>query len=346
MAPSDTQPEPTVPTLEDVAKAASVSTATVSRCLNSPERVSEKTRTKVMEAVRKLGYAPNFGAQALAAKRTNTFGAIIPTMDNAIFARGLQAFQEELHRNGVTLLVASSSYDPQLEEDQIRSLVARGADALLLIGHERTAQSYTFLEQRQIPCVVAWVYTPDAPRISVGFDNRQAMKSMGAEVIGLGHRRLGYISASRSDNDRARERFTGLCDAMREAGLDPSDLNLRETPYSIADGAHAFADLMGPSPRPTAILCGNDVLAAGALQQARKMGLSVPGDVSVTGFDDLDIAEIVTPPLTTMHVPHREMGRLAAQALLDMRNGTPPQSSIRLDATIRWRKTLGPPPET
>ena len=107
-----------VPTVEDVARHAGVSTATVSRCLNMPHRVTEQTRERVMDAVRELGYAPNFGARALAAKRTNTFGAIIPTMENAIFARGLQAFQEELHANGVTMLVASSSYEPDLEEEQ------------------------------------------------------------------------------------------------------------------------------------------------------------------------------------------------------------------------------------
>ena len=120
-----------IPTLEDVAAQSGVSTATVSRCLNSPGQVSKSTRERVMQAVSDLGYAPNFGARALAAKRTNTFGAIIPTMENAIFARGLQAFQDELREHGVTLLVASSSYSPDQEEEQIRSLVTRGADALL-----------------------------------------------------------------------------------------------------------------------------------------------------------------------------------------------------------------------
>lgn len=330
-----------LPTLEDVAERAGVSTATVSRSLNAPERVSARTRDRVMAAVRELGYAPNFGAQALAAKRTNTFGAIIPTMENAIFARGLQAFQEELSREGITLLVASSSYSPELEEEQMRALVARGADALLLIGHDRTPECYAFLEHRQIPHVVAWTYDKSMARLSIGFDNRKAMKSLTGRVLELGHRNIAMISAETAGNDRARERVEGVRDAIKESGLDPAALRLIETPYAIANGASALKKLMESGDRPTAVLCGNDVLAAGALSMARKLGIDVPGDVSITGFDDIEIAEIVTPPLTTVHVPHREMGRGAARLLVALRNGEDPGPSVELEARLEWRETLG-----
>ena len=329
------------PTLQDVARRAQVSTATVSRCLNTPDRVVKATRERVMAAVQDLGYAPNFGARALAAKRTNTFGAIIPTMENAIFARGLQAFQEELGRHGVTLLAASSSYSPELEEQQVRTLVARGADALFLIGHDRSPEVYRFLEQRDIPFVVSWVYDATAPHFSIGFDNRAAMRQLAREVLQLGHTRLALITASTGGNDRARGRFHGIHDAMAEAGLDPAMLRVLETPYSIENGARAFEALMA-SDAPTAVLCGNDVLAAGALRKAASMGLAVPDDVSVTGFDDIELAEIVTPGLTTMHVPHREMGRRSARALIALRNGETPGASLKLDADIKWRATLGP----
>lgn len=344
VAHKDTDHPGPVPTLEDVAQSAGVSTATVSRCLNAPDRVTKSTRDRVMAAVEQLGYSPNFGARALAAKRTNTFGAIIPTMDNAIFARGLQAFQEELGRHGVTLLVASSSYSPTLEQDQIRALVTRGADALLLIGHDRTPQSYAFLQQRQIPYVVAWVYDETVDRVSIGFDNRKAMQALAEQVIALGHRRIGYITAQRSDNDRARARFDGLCDAMRANGMDADRLLVQETPYTIANGGQAFARLMQETPRPTAVMCANDVLAVGALTTARSMGIDVPGAVSITGFDDIEIAQIVTPALSTVHVPHREMGRRAAQMLLDMRSGADHGVSVALDVSIEWRDSLGPAP--
>ena len=345
MKPNDKDTIGSVPTLEDVAKNAGVSTATVSRCLNDPYRVTERTRQKVLDAVRDLGYAPNFGARALAAKRTNTFGAIIPTMDNAIFARGLQAFEEELGRNGVTLLVASSSYRPDLEEEQIRVLVSRGADALLLIGHDRTPQSYDFLNNRRMPYVIAWAYDKSGPHTSIGFDNRQSMQDLGNAVIGQGHRALGFITATRQGNDRARERFGGLCDAMRAHGLETGGLQLEETQYSVANGAAAFERLMQRPMRPTAVLCGNDVLAVGAIKKAKELGIKVPQDVSITGFDDIEIADIVTPALTTVHVPHREMGRRAAQILLDMRSAPGSLPSLRLEAQVTWRDSLGPAPD-
>ncbi|WP_424830437.1 LacI family DNA-binding transcriptional regulator [Ruegeria sp.] len=332
----------TSPTLEDVARRAMVSTATVSRCLNYPSKVSEETRKQVLKAVDDLGYAPNFGARALAAKRTNTFGAIVPTMENAIFARGLQAFQEELGRHGVTLLVASSSYSPELEEEQIRALVARGADALLLIGHDRTPRSYAFLEQHKIPYVVAWTFNGDQSRPSIGFDNRKAMARLAGHVLSLGHKKVAFVTAPRVGNDRARERFEGVQDAMLEAGLDPASLTIVETPYSIANGAAAFEGLMSDSSRPTAVFCGNDVLAAGALTKARSLGLDVPGEVSITGFDDIEVAEIVSPALTTVHVPHRKMGAGAAKLLVRMRNGETAVSPIELEAEIKLRESLGP----
>jgi LacI family transcriptional regulator len=331
-----------VPTLADVARRAGVSTATVSRCLNAPNQVVEETRKRVLEAVRDLGYSPNFGARALAAKRTNTVGAVIPTMDNAIFARGLQAFQEELGRNGITMLVASSAYRPDLEAGQIRALVARGADALLLIGHDRDPGIYRFLEARGVPALISWAYDTSAPKPSIGFDNRRAMASLAAQVIAQGHSRLAAISAEQASNDRARDRMTGLRDAMQDAGLPPDSLRVIETPYSVEHGAEAMARLMATTPRPTAVICGNDVLAVGALQQAQKLGFEVPGDVSITGFDDIELARVVTPQLTTVHVPHRQMGRKAAQLLVQMIGGTPLARSVELKTDLRLRGTLGP----
>ncbi|MEM8876729.1 MAG: LacI family DNA-binding transcriptional regulator [Pseudomonadota bacterium] len=333
-----------LPTLEDVAREAGVSTATVSRCLNSPDRVLEETRNRVMSVVHDLGYAPNFGARALAAKRTNTIGAIIPTMENAIFARGLQAFQEELGLHGLTLLVASSSYRPDVEEEQIRTLIARGADALLLIGHDRTQGIYDFLDRRGVPYVIAWVYNRSIPRISIGFDNHAAMKALTDQVLNNGHTRIGIITADTASNDRARERLEGFLAAVEEHGIDPASLPIHETAYGIDNGATGFKALMSADPRPTAVMCGNDVLAVGALRMASEMGLAVPGDVSITGFDDIELAQVASPALTTVHVPHRAMGRGAAQMLVDMLEGSRPLESTRLEAELCLRDTLGPCP--
>lgn len=330
------------PTLDDVARKAGVSTATVSRCINTPDRVVEATRKRVQSAIEALGYTPNFAARVMAAKRTFTIGAIIPTMENAIFARGLQAFQEELHQHGYTLLVSSSAYKPATEEEQIRTLVARGADGLLLIGHDRAPRIYEFLEHREIPALVAWSFSPNGRLPSIGFDNQAAMYELARRVIDLGHRRLAVISGITHGNDRARLRLDGVRDAIRQHGLDPQVLQVIETPYEIENGAEAFARLMSQDSPPTAVMCGNDVLAAGALLRAQDMGLKVPQDVSITGFDDIELARILRPSLTTVHVPHRGMGGKAAKALIEMVEKRTPAAGEHLYTHIVERQSLGP----
>lgn len=330
------------PTLNDVASAAGVSTATVSRCLNSPDRVVDATRRRVEAAIKELGYTPNFAAQVMAAKRSHTIGAIIPTMENAIFARGLQAFQEELRRLGYTLLVASTSYRPDIEEEQVRKLVARGADGLLLIGHDRDPKIEEFLKSRNVAALVAWTYDKNASLPSIGFDNATSMRALAEVAIGMGHRKIGVITAQVAGNDRARQRLEGIRAACRAAGLGEDALQIVSTHYAISTGAEAFTSLMQGDSPPTLVMCGNDVLAAGAIGQARAMGLSVPEQVSITGFDDIELASVVVPALSTVHVPHRDMGRRAATMLVDMLEGRNPGEAVCLEADIRLRETLGP----
>lgn len=331
------------PRLQDVAQRAGVSTATVSRCLNAPEKVVEKTREKVMRAVRDLGYSPNFGARAMAAKRTFTIGAVIPTMENAIFARGLQAFQEELRQHGYHLLVASSSYNTDLEQEQVHALVARGAEGLLLIGHDRAQRTETFLRQRGLPVIVAWSYEAQSVFPSVGFDNRAAMRTIAERVLQLGHRDIGVISAPTSDNDRARARVAGIRDALGCFGLPESSAQVIETSYGIETGSTALRALLAADKRLTAVICGNDVLAAGALRAARQLALDVPGDLSITGFDDLELASATSPELTTMRVPHKTMGQTAARMLIGMIEDASPPRSVRLEPRLMMRETLGAP---
>ncbi|MEM6887555.1 MAG: LacI family DNA-binding transcriptional regulator [Pseudomonadota bacterium] len=328
------------PTLDDVARAAGVSTATVSRALNSPKRVAEATRERVMSAVRQLDYTPNFSARAMASRASHTIGAVIPTMENAIFAKGIQAFEEELHARGYMLLVASSSYNPAREAEQVRALVSRGVDGILLIGHDRDPAVLKYLEARHTPAVAAWSFNPAGALPSVGFNNRIAMRFLAERVLSLGHVRLGMISGETARNDRARLRLQGVQDAMWHAGARPEELALIETTYGIEEGGDAFMELINRRPRPTAILCGNDVLAAGALVAARECGLVVPRDVSITGFDDIELAHLVQPSLTTVHVPHREMGQKAAATLVDMLEAGKQPVHLELETRLAIRASL------
>jgi LacI family transcriptional regulator len=329
------------PTLDDVAKSAGVSTATVSRCLNFPDRVVERTRQRVMTAVEELGYTPNFGARVMAAKRTFTIGAIIPTMENAIFARGLQAFQEELHSRGYTLLVSSSAYRPDLEEEQIRALVSRGADGLLLIGYERDPAIYQYLERQNKPVLIAWAFSEGSDLTSIGFNNCASMYALTQKVIEFGHRKIGVISGVTQGNDRAVQRIKGIKDAVTSSHENPEVVGIIETSFEVENGGDAFQTLMKLKTCPTVVMCGNDVLAVGALRRALDMGLRVPEDVSITGFDDIDLARIVTPSITTVHVPHREMGRRAAVELVKMVENESDGVSNELHSSLRLRESLG-----
>ena len=331
-----------LPTLQDVADLAAVSTATVSRCLNNSGHVTEKTRLKVQQAIQTLGYSPNFGAQALAAKRTNTIGAIIPTMENAIFARGMQAFQETLAENGITLIIASCSYRPELEEEQIRSLVARGADALLLIGQSRPAATYQFLARRNIPYVLAWAHKKESQHCYIGFDNQAAAQTITRQVLELGHRNLGVIVGLTRNNDRARDRIIGIEHAIADYGAQTTPLQVIEAEYTFQEGAKALDQLLANPTPPTAVICGNDVLAVGAVKRAKQLGLAVPEDLSITGFADIEVSELIDPELTTVHVPHREMGIAAAKSLIAMLKTQTPVESHLLETRIVNRRSLGP----
>ena len=219
-------------------------------------------------------------------------------------------------------------------------MVARGAEGLLLIGYERDQAIYDYLERRSIPTVLAWASSPDKAHPFVGFDNKAAMRGLADMVIEMGHRRIGVISGVIAGNDRAAGRLAGIKESWQSHGFDIENLAIIETPYDIEGGGKAFEKLMAADLKPTVIMCGNDVLATGVISKAREMGLSVPHDVSVTGFDDIELARCVWPPLTTVHVPHRQMGREAANALIDLIEKRSTNISRELDVSIVMRGSL------
>lgn len=329
-------------TLRDVARLAGVSTATVSRVLNDSDKVGATTRERVRLAVETLGYTPHFGGRMLAAGRSNIIGAVIPTMANAIFSGGLQAFEEGIGPAGKTLLVASTDYDPYRELAQIRSLVSRGAEGLLLIGAYRLPETWAFLERSRIPHVITWSHRVPQDISYVGFDNRRAARDLTQAVLALGHRRLAVISGIANYNDRVRERMAGIHEAV--AGHPGCHiLRIIETRYDPAAGAEGFREIMAGSMRPTAVICGNDVLAAGAILAARQMNISVPEQVSITGFDDIELASLLYPALTTVRVPQFEMGREAAGLLLNLVAGQGRCQRMLLPTEIVHRASLVPP---
>ena len=328
-------------TLEDVARVAGVSTATVSRVLNDPDKVAQTTRARVSEAVEALGYTPNFGARMLASNRTNTVGAIIPSLSNAMFASGIQAFQEVLSEAGVNMLLGSTGYSDAEELRQIKTLLEHGAGGLLLIGTERPAETYAYMARRNVPFVVSWATSE--LHLSVGFDNTRAAFEMTQAVLARGHRDIAMIAGPMLGNDRATDRVAGVRAAIAQVP-DARLVHLVEQPYRLEHGADGFSLVMQHETPPSAIICGNDVLAAGALIQARRDGVSVPDQVSIVGFDDIGLASVSAPAITTVRVPQIEMGRQAASVLLGAIAGRDGVVSETLDTEVILRASLGDVP--
>jgi LacI family transcriptional regulator len=325
----------------DVARLARCSTATVSRVQNTPDLVSAETRERVLAAIQQLSYTPNSAARALRSERTGMIGIIIPTLNHAIYASLVEAAQRRLATEDYTLLVATFEYDLNKEAEQASMLIERGADGLILIGERHREDLYPSLEAVRVPFVTTYVFNPESAHPCIGIDNRQASFDIAEFLIGLGHRRFGVISAAVGDNDRAATRVDGIRAALQRHGLQLPPHSVVERSYSIPSGREGLQILRRQDPPPTAIICGNDVLAFGALIEARESGLAVPGDVSIVGFDNLDFTSHLVPPLTTMAVPAGEIGAAAAGFLLDALKGRPTPHRIKLETSLIARRSTG-----
>lgn len=331
--------------LGDVARRAGVSTASVSRVLNDPDRVSPRIRSRVEMAIAELGYVPHGAARALASRRTRIVGAIVPTLDNAIFAACINALQRRLARAGHTLLIACSDYEQSEELHETRALVGRGVEGLMLVGTRHDQRLYELLDSRRIPFVNTWTYASDAPHPCIGFDNQRAAAQIAEHLLALGHRRIAMVAGETRHNDRAEARVRGVRAALAARGLQLPPEFLIEQPYGIREGREALRQLWQLPEQPTAVIGGNDVLAFGVLLEAIAQGIPVPGTLSVTGFDDLPLASHIQPPLTTVHVPSADLGRLAAEFLLARIEGQQPLARHELDVGLVVRATTAPPPK-
>ncbi len=302
--------------LTDVARFAACSPATVSRVLNGNTRVDAEARERVLNAVAKLGYVPNASARALRSMQTRLVGAVIPTLDHAIYATMVDSLQARLSEKHVSLILGTSMYDISSEFEQVRLLVERGVEALILVGARHHPGTTALLERRRIPYVQTYTFDPAKPGRTIGFDNEKAGRSAARFLLDLGHRRFAMIAGITHDNDRAAGRVAGFLGELARNGIARAAVPVEEGVYTIGAGAAAMRRLLLLSVRPTAVFCGSDILAAGAVKYCAEAGVAVPGAVSVIGFDNLEIAELASPELTTLEVPAREMGRLAADYVL------------------------------
>ena len=329
--------------IRDVAQRASASIASVSRALNTPDAVRPELRQRIDAAITELGYIPDAAARALSSRRSRTIGAIIPTVDNAMFARGIEALQGYLSIEGYLLLLATSGYDPEVEQRQAQNMVSRGVDGLILRGDVHTEGLRRLLQTQRIPFVNVGVYHPDKPYPCVGADNERAAFRACEYLIGLGHRRIGMVAALSRHNDRAAARTVGVRRALAAHGLELDPRWYIEVPYRLDDARQGARTLLTSPDKPQALICGNDVIAYGVLLEAERRGLQVPRDLSVMGFDDLEWSRHLRPSLTTMHLPTDEVWTRAGTYLVDTLSGRPAALHHEVDASLVVRESTAPP---
>jgi len=332
--------------LSDVARAAKVSTATVSRALTLPHKVKPATLARVKQAVQALGYVAHGAARALASRRTRTIGAVIPTLDNAIFANTTHALQKALDETGYTLLLACHEFNSEAEVRLTHALIERGIDGLVLLGTMHAPQVFQMISSHELPYVLTWALDPGGRHPCVGFDNRAAAIRLANYLLDLGHREFAMIAGITENNERASERLDGVREAIRLRGGRLPAGRIVHKPFTLSAGRDGLREVAAAGGMPTAVICGNDVLAIGAMAECNTRGIAVPRDISITGFDDMEIASIMNPGLTTVHFPTTELGVEAANYLLSRLAGDSVAPRRELPVELVVRGTTAPPPKS
>jgi len=305
------------PDIVDVARIARVSISTVSRSYNHPELVKPATRKKIERAVQKLGYIRNRAAQVMHGRRSGTIGLVVPTIDNAIFAELIQSFSDKLDQHGFTMLIASHGFDLDREYKMLRKLLEHRVDGLAVIGLEHSDPTYQLIEQQNIPTVAIWNYNKSSALSCIGVDNAEAGRLAARHLISLGHRKIGLVFPDPSGNDRAHDRLNGAVSEFRTAGIEIPENWRLEAPYSVREAKRASILLLEQGHRPTAILCGNDIIAQGVLYASNHLSLKVPDDLSIMGIGDFKGSAEVEPSLSTIRIPAKRIGLMAAELISD-----------------------------
>ncbi|NOD94469.1 substrate-binding domain-containing protein [Ruegeria sp. HKCCD4884] len=296
--------------LRDVAKAAGVSVATVSRVLNDPTVVKKDTLEKVQAAIAELKFVPSAAARAINSGRTKFVGALVPTLDNAIFARFLAALERKLSDHQLSLIVATTDSSPDIEAEKAKSLVDIGAEGLIVTGATHNPAFHDLIERTMLPTIITSFFDAGNPLPTIGYDNASAAQLALQHLADLGHQNIAVVHGPVHDNDRTRERLAGL-----RAFPFTGELTTFETQISHQGGAD-IAKLLGKlDTKPDAVLCLSDVVALGVLLGLQAQKIAVPDQISMVGVDDLPTSAVSVPPLTSVHLPVSQMGERAADAL-------------------------------
>ena len=302
--------------MQDIAKIANVSRPTVSRVIHSPGKVSEETRTKVLKAMKQHNYIYDAVAGELAGSKSSVIGLVVPTNSGSIISLVANAIHDVARRHNYSVISSNSYYNPENELNHMMTFLQRRVAGIILVGVSSMEDAYfEHVSRLGVPLVVVWE-APEHKSISyVAMDSYNGSYTAAKYLLDLGHKRIGFVSGYFSRLGRIQKRYMGFQKALEERGIKHSSELFVDKEISMESGMEAGNRLFALKDRPTAVMTTSDTIAMGVMASVRRHGLSVPEDVSVIGFDDLELASYCFPPLTTVCVPSYDLGKKAAEFL-------------------------------
>ena len=330
--------------IKDIARVAHVSHSTVSRALSNSSLVKAETAETIRRIAQESGYRASAVARSLVTSRTHTIGVVVTAISDPFVSEVVSGIEEAANDHGYSVLLANSNADPAREVKVVRSFEERRVDGIVVTASRVGAVYMPTLSQMRVPIVLVNNQHPSEFAHSVMIANTQASREITRYLIHIGHRRIAYIG-DRFGHQSDTERFGGYRAALNEADLPFQPELVVHGNGKPEGGVEAMEKLAVLPDRPTAVFCYNDMTALGALRAIRGLGLGVPEDISLAGFDDLFLAQYTEPPLTTIRQPKHAMGRLAMETLLTILGGSTSAHNIQVPGELVIRQSTAPPKE-
>ena len=309
--------------IKDVAELAGVSTATVSRALADPDKVVAKTREKVLRAVEQSGYVANTLARNFRTKKTNLVLVLVPDITNGFFASVIQGIERVAHQNNYRVLLGDTQYNPEGERAYAEMVAQKQADGVITLGCNipfKYRAGRKTIDPSWPPFSMACEYNSDIPVPTVCIDNQGAASEVIEYLASIGHSRIAFINGP-VDSPICQDRLFGYKKSMRKIGVTDTRKLVIAGDFSITSGRESMKQLLTQALRPTAVFAANDEMAMGAMAEIKALGLKIPEDISVIGFDDIRFAEVADPPLTTVRQPRHDIGKRVMTMMLGLLRG-------------------------
>ncbi|MFW5991991.1 MAG: LacI family DNA-binding transcriptional regulator [Halanaerobiaceae bacterium] len=325
-------------TIKDIAREANVSTTTVSRVLNDKPDVSEETRNKIKNIIHKYNYNPNNIARGLVLKQTKTIGLIIPDISNPFFPEVVKGLEKEAKEAGYSVIICDTENEISQEKNSVNLMISKQVDGLVIFPSITLKDKFENLFGNNMPVIQLDRNIPDLEFPTVGVDNREAAFKTVEYLLKKGHREIGHVTG-KMHTFTAQERLKGYKDALSQNDIDPDEGLICQGDYSKKSGYRAMNKFIANC-LPSAIFFANDLMAIGAYEAAREKNINIPGDVSIIGHDDIEIASLVRPSLTTMRQPKNKLGKIAANLLISLIEGGIEEKEIILNAELIERDSV------